>query len=79
MYFLLQESGKYFLLQEFMASKNNYWLNLRQDVVEWAKNNDKLSTLIYRIEGRLDRFELPLDKRNDFYGYAKKLRAIRGY
>ena len=79
MYMFMKEPEKAYEALLVMASKNNYWLNLRQDVVEWAKNNDKLSTLIYRIEDRLNRFELPLDKRNDFYGYAKKLRAIRGY
>ncbi len=62
-----------------MASKNDYWVNLREDVIGWAKDHDKLSTLIYRIEGRLERFEIPIDKRSVFYGYTKKLRELRGY
>ena len=62
-----------------MAKNNNYWINLRDDIVNWANKNNKLSTLIYAIEGRLDRYEIPLDKRQEFYGYTQKLRKIRGY
>jgi len=78
-YMFFNEPEKAYEALLVMASKNNYWVNLREDVIGWAKGHDKLSTLIYRIEGRLDRFEIPVDKRNDFYGYTKKLREIRGF
>jgi len=78
-YMYIGEPEKAFDVLLVMAKNCNVWINLREDIVSWANKNDKLSTLIYVIEGRLDRYEIPLDEREEFYGYAQKLRKIRGY
>ncbi|WP_027204971.1 hypothetical protein [Butyrivibrio fibrisolvens] len=78
-YMYMDEPEKAFDVLLIMAKNNNYWINLRDDVLTWAKNNYKLTILIDVIEKRLDRYEIPVNERQEFYGYVQKLKIIRGY
>ena len=79
MFMFMNEPEKAFDALLVMAKYGTVWINLRDDVIAWAKNNYKLTILIDAIEDRLERFDIPLKERKKFYGYTKKLKSIRGY
>lgn len=62
-----------------MAKTNDIWVNLKRDVIAWAKDNYSLTLLITAIEDRLDRGEISDEYISEFYGYVKALKEIRGY
>ena len=78
-YMYMNEPEKAFDALLVMAKYGTVWINLRDDVINWAKKNYKLTILIDAIEDRLEKFDIPLNERDKFWGYTKKLKSIRGY
>ncbi len=62
-----------------MARTNNYWVNIRPDIVKWSVTNGKVWTLLAHLQKRLDDWSIPYDKRDEFRGYIKKVKDIAGY
>lgn len=62
-----------------MAKTCDVWINLRPDIMQWAKDNYSLGILERTIKQRLDNYEIPIDKRKQFAGYLYKIKEIRGW
>lgn len=70
---------KAFEALDCMARTNNCWVNIREDIVKWSADNGKIWILVAHLQQRLDEFSIPLDKRNDFINFIKKVKKIAGY
>lgn len=62
-----------------MARNNNFWVNIRKDIVEWSVANGKVWSLLAALQKRLDDWSVPYEKRSDFVNYVKKVKEIAGY
>ena len=62
-----------------MPRTNNYWVNIRPDIVKWSVTNGKVWTLLAHLQKRLDDWSTPYDKRDEFRDYIKKVKDIAGY
>lgn len=62
-----------------MAKTNNIWVKLENKVMNWAKENCRLSELYNVIERRLINYQIPNENRKDFEGYLLKIKELRGW
>lgn len=62
-----------------MAKTNNFWVNLENKAMQWAKENYRLSELYNVIERRLVNYQIPYDKRTEFQQYLSQITKMRGW
>ncbi len=78
-YSYFNDFAKAYDITLIMAEEEDYWVYLDDATLKWAKENNVLYKLYNAIERALVNFRVKHERRNDFEGYLKKIRKIRGY